>query len=150
VLSSGRTAEYLKNHGYHAFAQSEENNWQNGYFNPSTKSSILPHKTIAVLAGLGWIGKNNLLITQDYGCAFCMCSVLTDAPIDVKAPHLSSSKCGECNICKEVCPTNAIVGQTWTKNSKRNMLVDVFCCECCLKCLSHCPWTVRYAKQGIE
>jgi epoxyqueuosine reductase QueG len=142
------TAVYLREHGYNAFAQSEENIGQNGYFDTKTKTSILPHKTIAVLAGLGWIGKNNLLITQDYGCAFCMCSVLTDAPIDVKTPPLISSKCGECETCKKVCPTNAILGNVWSKNSNRNTLIDVFRCECCLKCLSHCNWTARYAKQG--
>ena len=140
------TAGYLQKHGYNAFAQSEENNLQNGYFDIKTKSSTLPHKTIAVLAGLGWIGKNDLLITQDYGCAFCMCSVLTDAPIDVKISTLIESKCGECDICKKVCPTNAISGNVCSKNGNRNMLVDVFRCECCLKCLSHCQWTVRYAK----
>ena len=144
------TAEYIQKHGYNAFAQSEQNNWQNGYFDIKTKSSTLPHKTIAVLAGLGWIGKNNLLITQDYGCSFCMCSVLTDAPIDVKTPPLISSKCGECAICKQICPTNAILGNVWSKNCNRNMLIDVFRCESCLKCLSHCQWTVSYAKQGTE
>lgn len=141
------TAEYLQDQGYKAFAQSEENIGQNGYFNTETKSSTLPHKTIALLTGLGWIGKNDLLITQDYGCAICMCSVLTDAPIDVKAHPLINSKCGECDICKQICPTNAILGNVWSKNCNRDMLIDVFRCECCLKCLSHCPWTVNYTKK---
>jgi epoxyqueuosine reductase QueG len=140
------TAEYLQEQGYNAFAQSEENIGQNGYFNTETKSSILPHKTIALLAGLGWIGKNNLLITQDYGCAICMCSVLTDAPIDVKMLPLINSKCGECDICKQICPTNAILGNVWSMNCNRDMLIDVFRCEGCLKCLLHCQWTVNYAK----
>ena len=144
------TAEYLQKHGYNAFAQSEEKLWQNGYFDTKTKSSTLPHKTIALLAGLGWIGKNNLLITEDYGCAFCMCTILTDLPIDVKMSPLISSKCGECGLCKLICPTNAILGNVWSKNCDRDMLVDVFRCETCLKCLAHCPWTVRYAKQGTE
>ena len=141
------TAEYLQKHGYNAFSQSEKNLWENGCFDTNTKSSPLPHKSIALLSGLGWIGKNDLLITQDYGCAFCMCTVLTDAPIDVKVQPLVSSKCGECDICKQICPTNAILGNVWSRNCDRDRLVDVFRCEGCLKCLSHCQWTVSYTKK---
>lgn len=141
------TAGYLQTLGYKAFAQSEENLLQHGYYDPKTKSSTLPHKTIALLVGLGWIGKNNLLITQDYGCAFCMCTVITDAPIEVTTMPLISPKCGECDICKQVCPTNAILGNVWAKSGDRDKLVDVFHCKTCLKCLVHCPWTIRYAKR---
>lgn len=135
---------YLQECGYNAFAQSAENLFQNDFFDTETKSSVLPHKTIALLAGLGWIGKNNLLITEEYGCAFCMCTVLTDAPIIVKNPPLISSKCGDCEICKQVCPTNAIYGNNWEKKNNRSLLIDVSRCERCLKCLSHCHWTANY------
>lgn len=141
-------AEYLKQRGFQSYAQSGENNWQNGLFNTETKSSVLPHKTIARLAGLGWIGKNNLLVTERYGCAFCMCTVLTNAPIKVDEYPISDSRCGDCNICRDICPTSAIHGYSWTENNDRDKIVDVFSCECCLKCLSHCPWTVRYSEQN--
>ena len=62
-------AEYIKSKGYGAFAQSEKN-ISGGFFDPDTKTSALPHKKIAVLAGLGWIGKSNLLVTREYGSAF--------------------------------------------------------------------------------
>jgi epoxyqueuosine reductase len=140
------TAEYLQKRGYHAYAQSEANIGRNGYFDVQTKTSVLPHKTIALLAGLGWIGKNNLLITKDYGCAFCMCTVLTDAPMEVEKAPLTSPQCGECDICIQVCPVHAISGNTWTMDRNRDGLVDVYRCQACLKCLSHCPWTVRYGK----
>ncbi len=140
------TAGCLQMRGYKVFAQSEENIWQNGYFDTKTKSSVLPHKTIALLAGLGWIGKNDLLVTQDYGCAFCMCTVLTDAPLDVEMPSLINSRCGECDICKQICPTNAILGNDWSRDCNRDMLVDVYRCETCLKCLVHCQWTANYVK----
>ncbi|HBF38432.1 MAG TPA: hypothetical protein DDW50_14080 [Firmicutes bacterium] len=143
------TAEYLQKQGYNAFGQSEKNIGQNGCFNVETKTSVLPHKTIALLAGLGWIGKNNLLITEDYGCAFCMCTVLTDASMDVKTAPLVSPQCGECDICKQICPAHAIMGNTWSKDRNRDGVIDVYRCQACLKCLFHCPWTVRYGK-GIN
>ncbi|MDR0469941.1 MAG: 4Fe-4S binding protein [Peptococcaceae bacterium] len=138
-------AGYLNQAGYRAYSQSEISNAQNGNFNPDTRSSKLPHKTIATLAGIGFIGKNNLLITDEYGCAFSMCTVLTDAPVAVESHPPLPSKCKGCDICKQACPANAITGNEWTEDTKREDLVDVFKCTCALKCMVHCPQTQNYA-----
>jgi epoxyqueuosine reductase len=74
------TTDFIIAKGYKAFAQSEKN-LINGFYNEATKTTPLPHKKIAVLAGEGWIGKSNLLVTQEYGSALCMCTVLTNAPL---------------------------------------------------------------------
>ena len=74
------TADFIIAKGYKAFAQSERN-LIHGFYDETTKTTPLPHKKIAILAGLGWIGKNNLLVTQEYGSALCMCTVLTNAPL---------------------------------------------------------------------
>jgi len=140
-------AIYIQQKGYNAYAQSEKNNLQNGNFDTRTQSSILPNKTIALLGGLGFIGKNNLLITQKYGCAFCMCAVLTDAPIHSKKYLPITSKCGNCNICKEICLAKAIRGNEWTQNGGRESLVDISKCCCALKCMIACPWTLKYARE---
>jgi len=50
--------------GYPSCSQSEKSNDQSGGFDAANRSSKLPHKTIARLAGIGYIGKNNLLITD--------------------------------------------------------------------------------------
>ncbi|MBN2851202.1 MAG: 4Fe-4S binding protein, partial [Clostridia bacterium] len=107
-------ANYIQQKGYHAYSQSEKNNEKTGNYNSETRSSNLPHKTIARIAGLGFIGKNNLLVTEDYGCAFSMCTVLTDAPIITEKHMVIPSKCGVCNICKDICPSNAIKGNEWS------------------------------------
>ena len=77
------TADFIKEKGYNAYAQSERN-LINGFFDVDTKTTTLPHKKIAMLAGLGWIGKSNLLVTEEYGSALCMCSVLTNAHCQLK------------------------------------------------------------------
>jgi epoxyqueuosine reductase QueG len=61
------TADFIIEKGYKAFAQSERNLISHGFYDEATKTTPLPHKTIAVLAGFGWIGKSNLLVTQEYG-----------------------------------------------------------------------------------
>lgn len=141
-------AEYICQRGYSAYAQSEKNNAENGYFDTKIQSSIsiLPQKTIGRLSGLGFIGKNNLLITKEYGCAFSMCTVLTNAPIRTDKTILNASKCGKCSICKEVCPTKAILGNEWTLEGGRENLIDICRCTCALKCMVSCPWTLNYAR----
>ncbi|WP_163356610.1 epoxyqueuosine reductase [Dysgonomonas sp. 25] len=139
-------AAYLSDKGYSAFSQSEEGIEKSGTYNVAEKRTPLPHKTIAVYAGLGWIGNANLLITADYGSAFCMCSVLTDAPLKTVLHKPEESKCGKCVICRNICPTQAIKGNSWKVGTAREELVDVHNCYCCLKCLAHCPFTKTHIK----
>lgn len=147
-------AGYVRQKGYRAHSQSQKSNLESGYvesayLDPNLRQgiSILPQKSIARIAGLGFIGKNNLLVTEEYGCAFCMCSVLTDAPVLTADYSLISSKCDSCDACVKNCPLNAICNNEWTLNGGRESLVDISKCCICLKCMSTCPWTLRYAKQ---
>ncbi|TAJ12884.1 epoxyqueuosine reductase [Marinilabiliaceae bacterium JC017] len=142
-------AHYLTKKGHSAYSQSEDNILSSGFFDEKTKSTPLPHKTIAGLAGLGWIGKHNLLVTPEYGSALSMCTVLTNAPLKTVLHTPSNSKCGNCTICKDICQVNAIKGNTWSIKSTRDDLVDVYKCTTCLKCLALCPWTQNYMRKNI-
>jgi epoxyqueuosine reductase QueG len=66
----------------------------------------VPHKALGRLAGLGWIGRNNLLVNPDLGSRIRLVSVLTDTPLAADAPLADS--CGECRACIAVCPAGAI------------------------------------------
>ena len=64
------------------------------------------HKVLGRLAGLGWIGRNNLLVHPDLGSRFRLVSVLTDMPLPADEPI--AGDCGECRACIAVCPAGAI------------------------------------------
>jgi epoxyqueuosine reductase len=72
-------AELLKTKGFNALAKTQSVVIQDA----KTQTSKLPHKTVATKAGLGWIGKCALLITEEYGPAIRITSVLTDADLDM-------------------------------------------------------------------
>lgn len=143
-------ASYLKERGYDAFSQSEKNLNSAGLYNQEMKRTILPHKTVAGLAGLGFIGKHDLLVTPQYGSAVSMCTVLTDAPLKTEIHAPAEPQCRDCRICVDICSDRALMGNTWHVNTARENLVDVYQCTTCLKCLVFCPWTQKYMKNQLR
>lgn len=137
-------ATFIHQKGFDAYSQSEQNILASGNYNAKRKSSPLPHKTIAVLAGLGWIGKHNLLVTKQFGSAISFCTILTNAPIKTTNASLIESKCGLCKTCVEICKSNSLKNKNWTPKINRDDIVDVFSCTTCLKCMMECPWTKKY------
>jgi epoxyqueuosine reductase QueG len=85
-----RVVEHLRTRGYKA-----------------TITRDMPMKTAAVRCGLGWQGKNTLLITQTHGPRVSLVSVLTDAPLEADEPF-TDELCGECERCLKACPTGAL------------------------------------------
>jgi epoxyqueuosine reductase QueG len=69
----------------------------------------LSHKGLAQAAGLGWLGKNNLIVHPEYGARIRLVSILTDLPLQTNGPLEDS--CGECRKCIAVCPAGAIKEQ---------------------------------------
>ena len=66
----------------------------------------LSHKQVARLAGLGWMGRNNLLVNQEFGSRIRLVTILTNLPLEKNSP--SSMNCGSCRACLSVCPAGAI------------------------------------------
>lgn len=71
---------------------------------------LFPHKTAAVLAGLGFVGKSGLFLSREYGSKVRLATVLTDMPLKPKLP-LVENGCGDCTLCRDACPAGAIFGE---------------------------------------
>lgn len=69
-------------------------------------SGHISHKLLGWAAGIGFIGRNTLLVHPKYGAQMRYVSVLTDMPLEAGTPHGGS--CGTCRACIPVCPAAAI------------------------------------------
>jgi epoxyqueuosine reductase QueG len=71
-----------------------------------TQRAHLSHKHVACAAGLGWIGRNNLLVNEQFGSRLRLVTILTEIPLIVNSPSIKD--CGSCLDCLSVCPVGAI------------------------------------------
>lgn len=114
----------------------------------------LSHKLVATRAGLGWVGKTDLLVTLRFGPRVRLATILTTTPLDAREP-IVESQCGSCSVCVDQCPARAATGQSWRAGMAREVLFDAFKCRkycrqislellnehisICGKCVCVCP-----------
>jgi epoxyqueuosine reductase QueG len=93
---------------------------------------LFPHKTAAVLSGIGFIGKSGLLITEQYGSKIRLVTVLTNMPL--KSPEtLILNGCGDCQICSKACPSGAICGNNYKYDGDRDYIMSAEKCSVYMK-----------------
>jgi len=150
-------AEFIKNKGFDALAKTQSV----VKTDEKTKRTKLPHKTVATKAGLGWIGKCALLVTEQYGPAIRITSVLTNADLNIGIP-IVESKCGNCVECKNICPAGAVTGKNWVPGMNRDDFYHALDCRdkikergkgfgltegTCGLCIWACSWTQKHLKK---
>lgn len=97
-----------------------------------TLRTDLSHKMVATRAGLGWIGKSDLFISKKFGPRLRLVSILLKTPLKSKSKPIEISRCGNCNICVDVCPIKAANGKLWDITVDREKFFDPW------KCRSQC------------
>lgn len=73
-------------------------------------------KLYAAAAGIGWFGKNTLVLNESHGSYFLLAEILTSLPLPPDPPAVE--QCGSCTLCLEACPTGAFV-QPYVLDSTR-------------------------------
>ena len=94
-------ARELEQKGFKAlpFAASQMIDWQE-------QKAHISHKRMGEIAGIGWIGKNNLLVHPLFGAQVRYNTVLTDMPLEAGEPL--EEGCGACAACVRACPAQAV------------------------------------------
>jgi len=131
-----RLTNHIQDKGYAALAipASQILDWEN-------QKAHLSHKKIGVAAGLGWLGRNNLLVNKKFGSQMRLVSILTNMPLKTDKPV--KADCKDCYSCIALCPAKAIKKTPAEfdhircfeklKEFQKLRLVDQFICGICVK-----------------
>lgn len=94
-------ADFIQKSGGRALpiAASQMIDWEN-------QKAHVSHKHVGRAAGLGWFGRNNLLVNPELGSRFRLVTVLTDMSLEPATPL--ERDCGACRACLAACPAGAI------------------------------------------
>ena len=128
-----------------------------------TDSAPVFERELARLSGLGWIGRNTMLISKNLGSFFFIGELLLNIEIEPDMPF-EANHCGTCTACLDSCPTQAFEGpgilnatkciSYWTiehKEDSKPADLDlnnwVWGCDICQDV---CPWNKKFAEQTTE
>jgi epoxyqueuosine reductase len=124
----------------------------------------LLEREFAQRAGLGWIGKNTMLLSRDLGSYFLLGEILVDLELEYDRPHLEQY-CGSCTRCLDACPTQAFEGpfvlnankcisyhtienrETIPRDLREQFGDWAFGCDVCQEV---CPWNRKSEAQSTE
>ncbi len=173
VPGTGRVARYARGRDYHealAGSLADLARYIVSLGPPGTRAKAycdagpVPERELAQRAGLGWIGKNTMLIDPERGSFIFLAVVLTDLELALDRPF-EADRCGSCRLCLDACPTHAFPeARVLDSRSCISYLtieykgeVDpalaqsfgdwVFGCDTCQEV---CPWNVKFAEDARD
>jgi epoxyqueuosine reductase len=163
---SARVASYASGStDYHDLIHARLKTWTRGLrerfpeevFRGVVDSAPLLERDYAQLSGLGWIGKNTLLLNKQAGSYFFLAALLTSLKLPEDAPF-TADHCGTCTACLDACPTDAFIDARHLDATKcisyltieKRSAIDsslalkmedwIFGCDVCQ---SVCPWNTK-------
>ncbi len=115
--SQGIIAKYARGKDYHwvlrdkleLLAQKIHGHTKTLCYQPCTDSHPILERDLAARAGLGFQGKNTMLITPGVGSYFLLGELYIDKSISIETSTSAKEKCGSCQACIDACPTKAFV-----------------------------------------
>ncbi len=131
-----KVSNFIQDKGYKVLAvpASQILDWEK-------QTSHLSHKRIGEMAGIGFIGRNNLLVNPEIGARFRLVTILTNMPLE--PDEELKRTCGKCRACINTCPAGAIKENKKDFDHKKcfeklkefrdKRLVDQFICGVCVK-----------------
>ncbi|MBE6765756.1 MAG: epoxyqueuosine reductase [Ruminococcaceae bacterium] len=148
-----RAGEMLRREGARYFPIAAS---QSVHDQPDEYTGIFQHKTAAVRAGLGWIGRSGLFVSTEHGPRVRLATVLTDMELPLPE-KLAENGCANCRKCAHACPAGAITGELYVPGAERSTVVDAEKCSkfmkarymhigrgsVCGRCMVVCPYGKR-------
>ena len=97
--------------------------------NETELRALFSFKTAAAHAGIGWFGKNDVIITDRYGPRVRLSAILIDEVFKYGEP-ITRGKCPEdCTKCIDICPCKALKNRQWTEGMDRSEIIDYQKCN---------------------
>ena len=163
-----KVARYARGRDYHKVMRpmleslcefvSEGDRWNTWW---SVDTSPLLERDWAELSGIGWIGKNGIVIDHEIGSWFFLGAIVTDRSFVASTPAMDH--CGNCTRCIDACPTSAIVSPRtidagrcisyWTIEHRGELPKEsrlhnwLFGCDICQEV---CPWNTREGRKDPQ
>ena len=168
-LTKGNISVYARGRDYHAVIKGKLKELSSKIISKTklnakvfVDTAPIMEKPLAQYSGIGWQGKNTMLVSKDFGCWLFLGIILIDKDLPTDLPM--EDNCGSCNACLNICPTKAFKGPYKLDASKcisyltieykghipvvfRKQIGNrIFGCD---DCLAVCPWN-KFAKNSNE